>query len=1193
MKLRILSIGLLALMAVSFGQVAGRLSGSVEDATGAVVPNAKVSLYLLNGNTPVLTTQTTSEGLFDFAAVRPDFYRLTVEIAGFTTHTQENVKVDPSRATSLPPIKLEVSATTQTVEVSAAAQTVDTTTAEVATTVTQSQVENLPVLDRQVSNLFITQAGVSNSRTVTSINGLRPSYSNIMLDGVQVQDVVRTNAVDLIPNRLTIGQVAELTIASSNLNPTIGGNASTISLSTPSGRNEFFGNAYWYNRNSVLSANDWFSNQAGVDRAFLNLNQLGGTLGGPIVKDKLLFFGNYEAYRLRQQTPKTNTILTPSARQGIYTYKDATGQTRTINVLQQFGLQIDPVVQNFLSGIPTAGNTTVQGDQLNTTGYTFNAASNDNRNNYTGKADYYLSPTSSFFGSYLVTTQQTDRPDYNNFYTTTPPIYNDNKNHFLSTGWRWSPTATLTNELRGGFNRFNVDWVNREQNPEFIVTGLNFTPPLNTKLVESRKVNTYVFQDNANWVKGKHTVSFGFQAAQWQNPSENFAGVVPTYGIGIAPGVTTAFTAGQIPGGSAVDVTRANALLASLAGLYSTAAQTFNITSRDSGFVALAPQRLDMRMSNYAPYISDNWKITRRLALTFGVRWEYFTPVDEANSLLLQPYVSSGNPVEALLGNATLDFAGKSAGRPLYKRDFNNFAPNFGFAWDPFGNGRTAIRGGYSIAYANDNTINTVYNTVAVNNGLSSAINVANLQGRLTGNRVNVPTPQFQIPTTSETQFNLTPSSPPVQGLVNPDLATPYVQQWNFSLQQEWKGFVFEGRYVGNHVVKQFRVVDFNQIDVNRGGFLQDFIRARNNGLAAIAAGGSFNANYNPNIPGSQQLTFFPTLPGGGFLTNAAVQPLLLSGEVGTLAQLYQSNFILPTDDFTFFPNYRTLYSSMLTNLSHSTYNGAQIEVRRRTRNGTQFQANYTFSKALSDAEATRGLEAQLDNSNRSIEKARSPFDLTHAFKVNHYVPLPFGPGRRFNPDNGFVRRLIGGWAVSGFLVLQSGPPVSIESGRGTLNRGARSGLNTVDTTLTLDQLKGITGVYKRGDGVYFIDPAHINPTTGQGVAPDGQAPFAGQVFFNPQPGTLGSLQRRILDGPGFWNYDFALIKDTKLTERQSIQFRADFYNVFNHPNFWSSADISGDQLVNTATFGRISDQFYNSAGVGPRVVQFGLFYRF
>ena len=298
----------LLLAASAAAQVNGRLTGTVVDATVALVPNAKVSVYLTGGQDAVFTLNTTTEGRYDFASVRPAFYRLKVEAIGFITVVLESVKIDPGRETSLQPIKLEVATATQVVEVVAGAETVNVSTVEVSTTVAQSQVEHLPILDRQIAYLFVTQAGVSNSRTVSSINGLRPSYSNILLDGVNVQDVVRTNAVDLIPNRLTIGQIAEATIATSNLNPTIGGNATAISLTTASGQNQFHGNAYWYNRNGYFSANDWFNNTDGVKRPFLNLNQFGGTVGGPIVKDKLLFMANFESFRERQQSPKTNTI---------------------------------------------------------------------------------------------------------------------------------------------------------------------------------------------------------------------------------------------------------------------------------------------------------------------------------------------------------------------------------------------------------------------------------------------------------------------------------------------------------------------------------------------------------------------------------------------------------------------------------------------------------------------------------------------------------------------------------------------------------------------------------------------------------------------------------------------------------------------------------------------------------------------
>ena len=266
---------LLGALSTISGQVAGRISGSVVDASGAAVPNAKVSFFLQGGSSALLSTQTTSDGLISISTVRPEFYDVVVEAPGFEKTKLPGVKVDPSKETSLPPITLQISATTTAIEVVEHTAAVQTSNAEVAVTISRTQVDNLPVLDRQVNFLFNTQAGVTSARTATTVNGLRPSYTNLLLDGINVQDSVRTNRLDYVPNRLTIGQIADITLATANANPTIGGNANTISLTTPSGTNEFHGNAYWYNRNSYFGANDWFNNQSGIEKPFLNLNQLG------------------------------------------------------------------------------------------------------------------------------------------------------------------------------------------------------------------------------------------------------------------------------------------------------------------------------------------------------------------------------------------------------------------------------------------------------------------------------------------------------------------------------------------------------------------------------------------------------------------------------------------------------------------------------------------------------------------------------------------------------------------------------------------------------------------------------------------------------------------------------------------------------------------------------------------------------
>jgi hypothetical protein len=187
------------------------------------------------------------------------------------------------------------------------------------------------------------------------------------------------------------------------------------------------------------------------------------------------------------------------------------------------------------------------------------------------------------------------------------------------------------------------------------------------------------------------------------------------------------------------------------------------------------------------------------------------------------------------------------------------------------------------------------------------------------------------------------------------------------------------------------------------------------------------------------------------------------------------------------------------------------------------------------------------------------------------------------------VSRLVSGWGLSGFAAFDSGNPLSIYTGGlGTLNRGARSTYNTANTNLTLPQLKEVTGLYMTGNGPYLFNPSIINPVSHTGTNDYAPTTYAGQVFFDPGPGTVGTLQRRDLNAPWYMNYNFSLSKSTRITERQSVELHVNFFNVFNHPNFYAS-----DQNINSTTFGKITSQFYSMDGIGPRALNFGLVYKF
>jgi hypothetical protein len=1171
--------------------VTARLTGSVVDPSGAPVPGATVEVFMPGGAKPILAMPSSADGLFAFTAVSPGTYDVSITSKGFRKSIQRDLVLEAGNERAIT-VKLEVGGTVETIEVKENSEAIQTTNSEISTNVSRSQVKDLPILNRSPQGFVTTQAGVNSSRGGDSvINGQRTSFTNVTLDGINIQDnYIRTNAVDFSPNLLLADQVSEFTISTSNSNTTVGGGSSQVSFATPSGHDDVHGGVFWSNRNSALAANTWFNNQSGVKKPFLNQNQTGGNIGGPIRKDKLFYYFNYEAFRLKQQSAQQRTILTSDAAQGIFTYV-ANGATQKVNVLQAAGGQkIDPTVAALVAKIPppSAINNFNSGDSSasllrNTGGYLFNQRSNRTRNNVTGKIDYVMSPKSTITGTFAWNSDLLDRPDVQSVgYQIVPPCNNDDKVTFLSTGWRYTPKPNLTNEVRFGFNFAPALFLTNENFGSSIIGSTVFSTPVATFRAQGRNTNTYAYSDNASYVRGAHNVQFGVQVQQDFTNPYNDGSITPTYNVGISTANAFGLGNAQLPGASSSDITAANNLLATMAGFLSSYNQTFNVQSKSSGFVNGYTQNRNWTFIDYAAYVQDNWRLMPRLTLNLGVRYEYYSPVKEQNGLVLLPQLQNGNAIGTLLSNATLNFAPNGQ---LYNPDRNNFGPNIGLAWDPRGDGKTAIRAGFSVNYVNDEYLVALTGNGNTNAGLSQSVtNPTALAGLISAGLPAISTPAFTVPRTFQDNYNLSPTTN--FGMADPNLRSPYLEQWNIGIQHDFKGFVLEARYVGNHGVKLLRALDYNQININAGGFLGDFLRAQSNGNLALAKTGVFNPAYDSTIAGSQQLTVFPLMPSGGNLTNATNRTYLQQGAVADMAFNYQST--KANGPINFMPNPYAASLRLMTNYSNSTYNGLQLEMRTREHRGLTFQASYTYSKTLSDAAAgsdnnNQGrFEPLMDNNNPKLSKARALFDIPQTYKANFVYRLPMGEGHRLSYKP--LDRVLSGWQIAGIFLHQSGFPYSICSGLGTFNRNnvlASNECNTGNAAMNLGQLQDVMSFRMTGSGPYMVAASAVG-SDGRAANP-GAAPFSGQVFTTPAAGTIGGLQQRLFTGPWDTTFDFGVSKATKIKERHEIQFRMDSTNFLNHPAF-----SIGDQTVSSTTFGKITGTF-NSR----RAIQFTLTYRF
>lgn len=1249
MKKIIFAMLMLCLFAtLTFAQsTTGRLVGTVSSPDG-LLPGSTI-VVTDNQTGREVTAVTNDSGGFKFEQLSFGTYTVSATSEGFKKFIATDVKIDANRDYTLD-VKLQVGGVTEIVQVQAGADILNATDAALSNTVSPRQVLELPINGRNPLALLNLQAGVN--ATSDSINGQRSSSVNYTRDGINVQDnFIRSGG--FVQDQPTVDDTGEFTVTTQNAGAELGNGGSTqVLLVTPRGGKDFHGALYEYNRNSEFAANDFGRNAAGLDKRFLNRNQYGAKVSGPVPllhfgeggsivdRGKAFFFANYERFDQRQTFGATRRVLSNQFRTGNFTYIDNAGVRRTVNVLTGAGLTgaipasaggvlaVDPTIQaRFLSLTPGSGNGTSQnfgsaGPVTQT--FVFDQNNNRQRNSFASRFDVDINDRNGIYFVYKYNDDLNDRPDADGGGFNQLPFANQiGPTQLFVASYRTVIGSNFVNEVRGAFNKSNPFFNQASAFPtNFLIGGLPFglssaEPSFQN---QGRDTKQYTFQDNASYTVGKHSLRFGIDYNAERIQSQTNFNQVPVYNISNTGNTNTPRLSSTLfPGGiSATDRALADSLRFLLGGVVGSGTVTANFVNPTVG-PALGASRLNkLNYNTTGLYFADQWRVTPSLTLNLGLRYDYFTPLNSPDQVYLEPDLGAAKDFNDIR-NAVLNpngryvLVGTNAGKPgdFYKPDRNNFGPNVSFAYTPGNEGflgsifgkekQTVIRGGFRIGYINDEYVRSTDSAGSGNPGLNFtafAGNVSTFNARFS-NLPGFNLPTFAAPpTTFRAQNAATSNGFNTAFAIDPNLQTQRNMEYNFGIQREI-GFntVVEVRYVGGRSNSLVQGIDVNQVDITSNGFLADFINARNNCRIQAASVGRTLAQgcdtiANTGLAGQVNLPVFAQLAGAGLPDNSAITSRVAAGIPADLAVLYFTNGLQGNVQFRANPFIGP--GDILTNAGRYRYNALQTEIRRRFTQGFSFQANYTFQKVLSDVQGdgqTR-FDPRLDNNNPGLEYARADYDRTHTVNINTLYELPFGKGKRFLNSGGLSNAIFGGFQFTSIFNISSGVPLTIKDVNGTLNRVARSGRQTAFSNLNSDEIKKLLGLRFVNGIIYYIDPSVLAPNgsaVGNNVeGPNGQGQFAGQTFFRVQPGQTGNLQRNTFNGPMYFNWNAGLIKNIAFNERLRLQLRAEAFNVLNNTNFFISQN-SNIFDVESTTFGQIAP----TSTYDPRILQFAIRFEF
>jgi len=1235
------------------------IRGIARDQNGAVIPNA--TIRATDNSTGVeQSTVSSSDGGFLFPNLQFGSYRLTVSATGFQTTVIASVVVESGRTTNVS-VDLQVGAAAETIQVSASAEQLNTTTTEVGGTINNRLVQNLPFAGRDGLNFATLIAGNmrSTSDRNSTFNGLPNASLNISLDGMnnnsQRFKSGGTSFFAFAPAR--IDAIEEVSVSTTGLGADAGGEgAMQIRLTTRRGTEQYHGKVLYQGENEALNANGFFRNLQGLPRNVVRNHNVVASIGGQLLpfisrfKGKLFFFAYYEVQPQPSEATFTTPVLTALAQQGNYTYVGTDGVTRTVNLLQVAGARgftssVDPTIagilgkinasQNGAGFVPISGISSEFMQNLQ-----WNQALNTTQAYPTARIDYQITPSLSWHGTWNLRSSDFSRgtapypgspydfvgPNGGNIHSTATPYVVTN-----TMDWTIKPniinSASFGIQGNGEYFFVNADPKRFAEQGDRIINTPLVAAYIPNVITDTRNNPVYQVTDNLNWVKGRHTLTMGgtYLHTSFYSHTWGTAGV-PQYNLGVVsadpinnvlrnalPNINT----------TGNDIANALNLYALLTGRITSISVATQVDEKTHEYKQFVEGMQRYAFTTFGLYAQDSFRIRPDLTLNFGLRWQFDGDIHSGNDLLSQPsgdnfYGPSTrlfNPGE-LNGNQNPAFV--LAIHP-YKRDYLNPAPNFGFAWNPsgqrgglfgklMGDRKTVLRGAFSITFYNEG-LNSISNSLSGGRGLTQTGTATNGVQFAPGS-LNLRSPAPAIPVFPAKFgfpiFQNSFSSPGGGNYINPNLRSPYTQNWSFGIQRQLtKDTTVELRYVGNKATHMWHRQNLQEVNIFENGFLSEFVQAKKN-LDINIASGRGQSFANNNLPGQAALPIFqaafgalgnqPALSNAQGFGNSTFILNLNQGVAGTLAQTLATsptNFCrlvgnriascvtagfnvpgqFPINFFQANP-----YLSSLTyqdSNGDNNYNGLQIDLRHRLNHGLSLGANYVWSHALGDLlnETDQAAGYQwFTNRDARLNYGPSPFDRRHVFNAYWTYDLPFGKGRRYLSSSDWLDRLVGGWTLGGRETIASGNPVLLNGGRNTVNNLSQSGV-VFSGGLTPEQLQKALSTVGGG----FSSTALISNVGGIATLnPAARTSQVNQSLYGPAstPGQYAAFV--YLRNNNLYILDMSVNKEVRIKERVRMTWRMVALNFLNHPFF----DIGNPNPTST-TFGQIT------SASGTRRIQF------